>query len=74
MPRYTVDFSKNFDLILTKMAKDESTTKSEIIRRSLAFYKFLRQQVMRNGEYKVSITDQNDKVISDIVMPYWRKI
>ena len=70
MPRFTIDVGERFDELLTSMAKSEDTTKSEIIRRSVAAYIYLVNETERgkNGK-KVSITNDKDQVIKDVVLP-----
>lgn len=67
MPRFTVDFGENFDKLLTDLAAEKQTTKAEIIRRAVASYAVLNQNTS-DGK-KVSITDERDRVIKDIVLP-----
>lgn len=69
MSRYTVDFSKDFDKLLSELADMKSMSKAEIIRRAVASYAFLDKQAPRSSDKKISITDKNDKVIKDIVLP-----
>lgn len=70
MARYTMDVGEDFDQLLTQLAKDKSTTKSEIIRRAVASYKYLDSQVRTNGtSRKVSITNDQDEVLKDVVLP-----
>lgn len=67
MPRYTIDVGEKFDEILTKLARSNETTKSEIIRRAVASYSLLTEQTT-DGR-KVSITDGQDRVLKDILLP-----
>jgi len=69
MPRYTVDFSNDFDKLLSELASMKSLPKAEIIRRAVASYAFLDNQASKSSDNKISITDKNDKVIKDIVLP-----
>ena len=67
MPRYTVDFGEKFDRLLTELARSDETTKSEIIRRAVAAYSYLRSEA-HDGK-KVSITNAQDQVVKDVVLP-----
>lgn len=67
--RYTVDLDAEFDNTLSRLAEQKGTTKAEIIRRALATYSFLAAQAPINSQKKVSITDQNDHVLKDVVLP-----
>jgi hypothetical protein len=68
MSRYTIDLSNDIDSLLDQLAKSKQTTKAEVIRRALASYGYLSKQ---GGEgRKVSITDDKDKVIKDLILPW----
>ena len=69
MPRYTIDFGKDFDQRLSQLAKAKGTTKAEIIRRAVATYAFLAQQTEVEDGIKVSITDDEDQVLKDVILP-----
>lgn len=43
MPRYTIDFDKEFDKTLSDLvASTDATTKADVIRRAVASYSFLK--------------------------------
>jgi len=67
MPRYTIDFNEEFDNLLTEVAKKKGITKAEVIRRSVASYAYLDNQT--KNQKKISITNDEDKVIKDIKLP-----
>ena len=68
MPRLTIEFPDEGDKILRDLAKDEHTTKREVIRRALALYNYLHQEGVKMGSDKrVSITDKDNKIIKDIL-------
>ena len=67
--RYTIDLDPSFDQALSGLAESKGTSKAEIIKRALATYKYISGQAPTNSDRKVSITDQNDKVLKDIVIP-----
>jgi len=69
MPRYSIDLNDQFDTKLSKMAVEKGTTKAEIIRRAVASYTYLNQQVEGDNGRKISITDGDDRVEKDIVLP-----
>ena len=70
MPRFTIDVGEKFDALLNGLAESEKTTKAEVVRRAVAYYAFLREQTDHgtNGR-KVSITDKEDRVLKDVVLP-----
>ncbi len=70
MPRYTIDFDDDFDKTLTDLVKNTSAgTKAEVIRRAVASYSYLKKQQQQNEDVKVSITDKDNHVIKEIVLP-----
>ena len=68
MSRYTIDLNEQFDSTLAKLAQRKGVTKSDVIRRALASYSFLEDAAKQEGK-KVSITDEEDKVVKDVVLP-----
>ena len=69
MPRLTIEFPEEGDKILRKLAKNDHTSKREVIRRALALYNYLHEEgVGMGGERRLSITDKDSKVIKDILM------
>lgn len=69
MARYTVDLSEDIESLMTGLAKEKRTTKAEILRRALASYGFLIRSTDPDKGTKVSITDENDRVLKDVVLP-----
>ncbi len=69
MPRLTVEFPEEVNDMLGKLAKDEHTTKREVIRRALALYDYLSEEGVRaGGKHNLAITTKGDnKVIKEIV-------
>ena len=67
--RYTIDLDQTFDKTLTELAAAKGTSKAEIIKRALATYGYISGQASPVSGRKVSITDNNDKVLKDIVVP-----
>ncbi len=68
MARLTIEFPDDADAILQKLAKDEHTTKREVVRRALALYNYLSEEGVKMGSgRRVSITDQNGNVMKDIL-------
>lgn len=67
--QYTIDLDKNFDAKLAALADQKGTLKAEIIKRALATYSFLSDQIFKNPSGKVSITMGDDGVLKDIIIP-----
>ena len=69
MPQYTVEFGTAFDRLLGELAQAKGTTRSEILRRAVATYEFLDRHVDPAVGVKVSITDRDDQVLKDVMLP-----
>ena len=68
--RYTIDFDDQFDETLAELVKTtDATTKADVIRRAVASYSYLKKQQRQNKDAKVAITDQDNKVLKEIVLP-----
>lgn len=68
MHRLTLEFPHKTHRILTDLAKKDHTTMVNILRRALALYNYVHDEVvMRRNERKLSITDDQDKILKDIV-------
>ncbi|HWF09120.1 MAG TPA: hypothetical protein VG297_11695 [Bryobacteraceae bacterium] len=69
MPRYTIDFDKEFDKTLTDLVDStDATTKADVIRRAVASYSFLKKQQRTIKDAKIVVTD-DDKIRKEIVLP-----
>ena len=69
MPRYTIDFDKDFDKTLTELVEStDATTKADVIRRAVASYSYLKKQQRANKDAKIVITDDG-KLKKEIVLP-----
>lgn len=66
--RYTMDLDQNFNRVLNDLVLTTgSANKADVIRRAIASYKFLKD-AEKDGD-KVSITDRDDRVKKDVVLP-----
>ncbi len=69
MPRYTIDFDKEFDKTLSDLVEmTDATTKADVIRRAVASYSYLKKQQRAHKDAKIVITE-DDKVKKEIVLP-----
>ena len=69
MPRYTIDFDKEFDKTLSDLVgTTDATTKADVIRRAVASYSYLKKQQRDNKDAKIVVTD-DDKLRKEIVLP-----
>ena len=69
MAKFTLNFNTEFDQFLDDLSKQHGTTKSEIVRRALASYKFLGDSVRQKKGLKISVTTADDVVVKDIILP-----
>ena len=67
--RFTIDLDSSFNQKLSTLAEEKNTTKAEIIKRALATYSYISGQMPTDSGRKVSITDSDDKVLKDIIIP-----
>lgn len=68
MPRFTIDIDDKFDETLNKLANGGS--KADVIRRAVASYQYLKSEVPdTQSEKRVSITDKDGKVQTNVVLP-----
>lgn len=68
MARYTIDVDEDFDLMLSKLAKEKGSTKAEVIRRAVTSYSYLTNETANDPGKKVSITSPEDKVLKDVIL------
>ena len=70
MPRYTVDLSEEFDRNIERLAKENNLTKSEVIRRALATYNYLKSQTgPGHDDLKVSLSSADGTVKKEVILP-----
>lgn len=67
MARLTVQFPDPTSEILAELSARDQVTKTEILKRAIALYRYLEKET-RDGKRKVAITDENDKVVKEIVL------
>ncbi len=68
MARFTVDTDQQFDRNLEDLVTLTGGTKADVIRRALATYKYLKTED-QNPQYKVSITNSENQVVKDVILP-----
>ena len=66
--RFTVDLDAAFENTLSTLASQKGTTKAEVIKRALATYNVLSAQAPIGSKNKVSIADQDDQVLKDVII------
>lgn len=67
MARLTVQFPDQTTEILDELSSREQVSKTEILRRAIALYRYLEKET-RDGKQKVTIADENNKVLKEIVI------
>jgi Arc/MetJ-type ribon-helix-helix transcriptional regulator len=69
MPRYTIDFDKEFDKTLSDLVETtDATTKADVIRRAVASYSYLKKEQQANKDAKIVVTDDGN-LRKEIVLP-----
>ena len=67
MARLTVQFPDATNEVLTELSAKDQVTKTEILRRALAVYKYLERET-RDGKHKVAIVDEKGRVVKEIII------
>ena len=65
MAKLTIEFNDKMTEILEEMSRKERLPKTHVIRRAIALFKFVEGE--REKGHKLAITDQNDRVLKEIV-------
>jgi hypothetical protein len=68
MARFTIDTDQQFDQNLDALVTMTGGTKADVLRKALATYKFLKTED-QEPQNKVSITDKNNVVLKDVILP-----
>ena len=68
MPKLTIEFNDRVNGMLEELAEEAGTTKVDIIRRALALYKHVDDEVRETDKRKLATTE-NGNVVTEIV---WR--
>lgn len=68
--KLTVEFNAGMTDILEEMAETNGTSKVDVIRRALALYFYVWEEVKQKDKtFKLSVvTKENDKVVRDIIL------
>ena len=65
MARLSVQFENNLSKKLGKLAKQKGTTKTEIIRRAIAAYSALNEEVQNDGRV---IIVKDDQIVKELII------
>lgn len=68
MPKLTIQFGDEMDKLLKDLASEKHTTQTEIIRRALATYKYLNDE-LKDEDKRISVRTENKKTIKDVIIP-----
>jgi|TARA_Y100000310_G_scaffold171142_1_gene171330 predicted transcriptional regulator len=68
MARLTVQFPDKTSEILAELSERDETSKTEILRRAIALYRFLAKETS-DGKHTIAITDEDGKVVKEIIVP-----
>lgn len=66
MPRMTIEFPDKVNKLLEELSAKDQISKAEVIRRALALYSYAHTEAV-DKHNKLSITDDQDQVIKDII-------
>ncbi len=70
MPRFSIDVDSAFDKTLNELIEStDATTKADVIRRAVASYKYLKDELKDNKSVNISVTDTDGNVKKNIVLP-----
>ena len=70
MPKLTVEFNEQLNQTIDQLATAQGVTKTDILRRAVALYDFVRKETgPQSGDKKLSITTKDGKPVTDIVLP-----
>ena len=68
MPRFSIDVDDAFDATLNGLVKNtDATTKADVIRRAVASYKYLKDELSKDPTARVSLTDKSGT--KDVILP-----
>ena len=67
MARLTVQFPEQTSKILDELSEHDQVSKTEVLRRALALYKYLEKET-RDTNKKIAIADEHDKILKEIVI------
>lgn len=67
MPKLTVEFNERMNEMLEQLAVKDDTSKVNVLRRALALYKYVEDEVEKGEGRRLAITE-DDKVIKEIVL------
>ena len=67
MPRMTLDMDDTFNQTLSDLAK--GSTKADVIRRAIASYKYLKNELNNSDGRRISIRDASGNILNDVVLP-----
>jgi hypothetical protein len=70
MPRFSIDVDDAFDETLNSLVQGtDATTKADVIRRAVASYKYLKDELKNDKNAKISVTDKAGEVKKDVILP-----
>lgn len=69
MSKMTVDFNEQVTEMIDDLAHREGRSKAEVLRRAIAVYKFLDDEVREGKEEgrRVAVTDKDRQVLKEVV-------
>jgi len=68
MARLTIQFPERTSKILEELSGENQISKTEVLRRAVALYKYLDDEVRKGKGKKLTIADEDDKILKEIVL------
>ena len=68
MARLTVQFPEKTSQILNELAEKDEVSKTEVLRRAIALYKYLESELGKEDGRKLKIADKDDNILKEIVI------
>lgn len=68
MPRFTIDVDERFSRVLEDLAQSRNCSKAEAVRAAVQCFAILQKQLAKKESSKLSITDNKDRVLKDIIV------
>jgi len=66
--KFTLEFNSRTTKLLEELAKDAGATRVEVVRRALALYSHVDEEVFKKQGMKLSVVNSEDRVVKDLVI------
>lgn len=70
MAKLTIEFGDEANKLIAELADDEGRTKAEIVRRSVALYSLIQDELKKTGRRgRLSIASEDGKTVKEYLIP-----